>query len=37
MNEIFKREKSLGKQVRWVGAKLFVRDHDGNDFREVKA
>ena len=35
MNEIYDREKAVGRQVKWSGAKLLVRDGDSGNFREV--
>ena len=35
MNEIYDREKAAGRQVKWAGAKLLVRDGDAGNFREV--
>ena len=37
MNDIYRREKASGKQLRWSGGKLLVRDRDGEDFREITA
>ena len=35
MNEIYDREKAAGRQVKWSGAKLLVRDGGSGNFREV--
>ena len=35
MNAIFDREKAAGRQVKWAGAKLLVRDGNVGKFREV--
>ena len=35
MNEIYDREKAAGRQVKWSGAKLLVRDCNSGNFREV--
>ena len=35
MNEIYDREKAAGRQVKWSGAKLLVRDGNVGNFREV--
>ena len=35
MNAVFDREKAAGRQVKWAGAKLLVRDGNVGNFREV--
>ena len=35
MNDIYEREKAAGRQLKWSGAKLLVRDGDSGNFREV--
>jgi len=37
MNDIYRREKASGKQLRWSGGKLLVRDRDSEDFWEITA
>ncbi|KAH3818234.1 hypothetical protein DPMN_119835 [Dreissena polymorpha] len=35
LNDVFNREKSAGKQVKWAGSRLMVRNNSSDQFREV--
>ena len=36
LSTAYDREKAAGKTVKWVGAKLMVREGNTGDFHEVK-
>jgi hypothetical protein len=35
LNEAFEREKVAGKDVKWAGSRLLVRDNEREQYKEV--